>query len=204
MMVTKTEAVTKTKFRVYIDGKFAFVLYKSELSRYHVAAGEELEVQTYKMLREKVVLKRAKLRSLYLLNAMGRTESQLRQKLRGDGYPEDIINEAVDYVSSYGYLNDVEYARNFIDIRKEKKSRKELYAQLSGKGIAQEVLDKVFEECYEDGDSRKAIREILRKKKYDPACAEWQETRKILGYLARKGFAFEDIRQVIQLSEWDA
>ena len=28
MIVTKTEAVTKTKYKVYIDGQFAFVLYR--------------------------------------------------------------------------------------------------------------------------------------------------------------------------------
>ena len=40
MVVTKIEAVTKTRFKVYIDEKFAFVLYKGELSRYHVAVGQ--------------------------------------------------------------------------------------------------------------------------------------------------------------------
>ena len=41
MTVTKTEAVTKTRYKVYIDGQFAFVLYKGELSRYHVKEGAE-------------------------------------------------------------------------------------------------------------------------------------------------------------------
>ena len=30
-----------------------------------------------------------------------------------------------------------------------------------------------------------------------------QEMRKIYGYLARKGFGYEDIRQVIQINEWN-
>ena len=37
MYVTKIEPVTKTKYKVFIDGQFAFVLYKGELSRYHIA-----------------------------------------------------------------------------------------------------------------------------------------------------------------------
>ena len=36
MTVTRIEAVTKTKYKVYLDGKFAFVLYKGELSRYGI------------------------------------------------------------------------------------------------------------------------------------------------------------------------
>mgnify|MGYP007008335529 CR=1 FL=1 len=37
MIVTRVEAVTKTKYKVYVDGQFAFILYKGELSRYHIA-----------------------------------------------------------------------------------------------------------------------------------------------------------------------
>ena len=34
MAVTRVEAVTKTKYKVYVDGQFAFILYKGELSRF--------------------------------------------------------------------------------------------------------------------------------------------------------------------------
>ena len=102
MTVTKTEAVTKTRYKVYIDGQFAFVLYKGELSRYHVKEGAELSEGTYEKIRGEVLVKRAKLRAMHLLNAMGRTEAQLREKLKQGGYPEDIIDEAVAYVKSFG------------------------------------------------------------------------------------------------------
>ena len=43
MIVTKIEDVAKTRFKVYIDEQFAFVLYKGELSRYRIAVGREIE-----------------------------------------------------------------------------------------------------------------------------------------------------------------
>ena len=39
MMVTKIEQLPKTKFKGYLDGKFAFVLYKGALSRVGVRDG---------------------------------------------------------------------------------------------------------------------------------------------------------------------
>ena len=42
MIVTRTESLTKTKYKVDLDGQFAFVLYKGELSRYGVKEGAEL------------------------------------------------------------------------------------------------------------------------------------------------------------------
>ena len=45
---------------------------------------------------------------------------------------------------------------------------------------------------------------VLRKKNYNPDTADKVQTPKILGYLTRKGFSYEDIRQVLQVSEWNA
>ena len=36
MIVTGIEEQTKTKFKVYLDGTFAFVLYKGELKRFGI------------------------------------------------------------------------------------------------------------------------------------------------------------------------
>ena len=204
MIVTKIEAVAKNKYKVYLDERFAFELYKGELSRYRVTVYEELSVEMYEKIRREVILKRGKLRALQLLNVMGRTEEQLRQKLRLGGYPEDIIDMVMDYVKSFGYINDQEYARNFIESRKDKKSRREIYASLCQKGVKGEDIDAAFQECYEEHDAREAICTLLRKKGYDPENADRAETQKILGFLVRKGFRYEDIRQVIQVSDWNA
>lgn len=204
MTVTKIEPVTKTRYKVYVDGQFAFVLYKGELSRYHIAEDSELEEEIYQNLRKEIVLKRAKLRAMHLLNDMGRTESQLRTKLLRNDYPPDIVEEAIAYVKSFGYINDAEYARNFIENRKEKKSKKEIYAALCQKGLPKDLIETALEERYADDDSIAAIEAIVRKKKFDPKSTNYREMQKMMGYLVRKGFRYDDIRQVIQVSEWNA
>ncbi len=193
MIVTSIEAAANAKYKVYIDGIYAFILYKKEISRYRIAAGEEIEQAVYEKIRTEVIGKRAKSRALHLLNDMGRTEVQLRQKLERDGYPEDIIDETVSYVTSFGYINDENYAKIFIDGRKDKKSRKEICAGLLQRGISKEVIEQAFAECYEQEDARKAIAEILKRKHYDPEKADRKETQRIFGYLTRKGFKCEDI-----------
>ena len=169
MRITRIEPVTKTKYRVSVDEQFAFVVYKGELSRFHLKEECELTEDTYAKIKE-VLLKRAKLRAMHLLNDMARTESQLRDKLKLGGYPSEITEAAIAYVKSFGYINDDAYIRNFIDSRKDKKSR----------------------------------RELLRKKHWDFACTDPKEKQKIYGYLVRKGFRYEDIRQVIQVCDWNA
>lgn len=204
MIVTRIEAVTKTKFQVYIDEKFAFVLYKGELSRYRIVAEQEITEELYHKIKKEVILKRAKLRALHLLNDMDRTESQLRTKLRQSMYPEDVIDQATEYVRSFGYIGDSAYARRYIESRQQSKSRKEIYADLCRKGVAKEEIEAVMEECYESTGEMEAVRTLLRKKRFDPENATDAEKQKIYGYLARKGFAYETIRQVIQVSDWNA
>ena len=69
------------------------------------------------------------------------------------------------------------------------------------KGVAKETIDKVMEECYEMEEERGAIQKVLEKKRFCAEKATEAEKAKICGYLLRKGFRYEDIRQVIQVSE---
>ena len=204
MKVTKIESVTKTKFKVYVEEQFAFVLYKSELSRYRIVTDEEITEDTFQKIKKEVILKRAKLRALHLLNDMDRTEAQLRMKLKQGLYTEDIIEQTIEYVKSFGYIGDASYARRYIQSRQKNKSKKEIYMELCKKGVAKEEIDSAMEECYENHGEEEAIRTLLRKKKYNPEQATEAETQKIYGYLARKGFSYDQIRQVIQVSDWNA
>jgi len=198
MIVTKIEAVTKTKYKVYIDGQFAFVLYKGELSRYHVADGGEITEDTCEKIYAEVLVKRAKLRAMHLLNDMGRTESQLRAKLERDGYPSEVVEEAITYVKSFGYVNDLNYARSFIEGRKGKKSEKEIRFLLEGKGLSADNIEQAFEDCYEKEDSALAIKKLMEKRHFDCAAASYAEQQKFMAYLMRKGFSYDDICRVVK------
>ena len=93
---------------------------------------------------------------------------------------------------------------NFVRSRQGAKSRKEIRAALLQKGVSPELIDQAFEICGDEGGEESAIRSILRKKKFDPETAEEKEKQKIYGYLARKGFRYETVRQVIQNYSDDA
>lgn len=201
MNVTKVEAITKTKFRVEVEEEFAFVLYKGELKRYGVIEGEEISKETYDTIRKDVILKRAKLRAMHLLTDMPRTEKGLREKLKQNQYPEDLIDQAMDYVSSFGYLNDLRYAENYIDLHKKQKSKKELRGALLQKGVPSEQIDFAFESFYDGEEELEAIQTLIRKKRVDVLHATDEQLQKLYGYLGRKGFRYEQIRKAVEALE---
>ena len=203
MTVSKIEPLSKSRYKVFIEGQFAFTLYKGELSRYHIAEDNRIDEEVYDILR-KLVIKRAKLRAMHLLSDMGRTESQLRTKLKQGGYPDEAVEEAIRYVKSFGYINDAEYVRSFIDSRKEKKSKKEIYAALKQKGVDSDIIEQVFEEMdYGEEDSRQAIEALMRKRNYNPDSVDLKEKQKLMGYLMRKGFRYEEVNSVLNSADSD-
>lgn len=193
MIVTKLEAVTKAKYKVFIDEQFAFLLYKGELSRFQIKEGQELSEETETEIQI-LLTKRAKLRAMHLLNIAARTEEGLRQKLVQSGYPSEAVEAAIQYVKSFGYINDEAYVRNFVEVRCEKKSRKEIEVLLAQKGMKGELVDRVLEEVYEEHSDQKAIQAIIEKKRWDIDTMDEKEKQKMYAYLVRKGFRYEDIR----------
>ncbi len=200
MTVTQIEPVTGTRSAIWIDGEFAFVLYKGELRKYGITEQKEISEPVYAEIMGEVLPKRAKLRCMNLLQERSYTEKQLQEKLRQARYPEDIIEIAVAYVKSYGYVNDAAYAVSYVEDQRERKSLRRITEELSRKGISRELIEEAVSAVEEkDGaaDEERLIRELLVKKKYDPEKADYKEKNRIQAFLYRKGFSPEKIRAVM-------
>ena len=202
MIITEVAAVTKSRYRVVLDGETAFILYKGELHRFHIKQGEELEEDAKQSIFHEILPKRAKLRCMNLLKSRDYTRKQLEDKLKQGGYPPDIIEEAVAYVESYGYINDENYARGFIEYHMQTKSRKRIENDLLQKGVSKELIRKVFDELKEDGleiDEAAMIRELLLKKNFHFQESTYEERQKMCAFLYRKGFHADTISKVLLL-----
>ena len=204
MYVTKVTPVTKAKYKVYLDDKFAFVLYKGELSLYGIQEGKELSQDVIERIESEVLQKRAKLRAMHILERADRTEAELYDKLKQDLYSEKVIASAIQYVKSFGYVGDADYAKRFVESKQRTKSKREITMLLQQKGIASEYIAAALENCYEENDEKDTIKKLVEKKHFCLETATEQEKKKMYDYLLRKGFRYEDIRQVIQVSSWNA
>lgn len=202
MVVTKIEELDKKRVRVYIDDEFAFVVYKGELRLYGLKETEEVDVKVYNDLMSEVLPKRAKLRCMNLLKTKSYTERQLRDKLKQGEYTQELIEIALEYVKSYGYVDDKRYCDDFIEYNMENKSLKRMEQDLLKKGINKNVISEAIERMKEDGngpDEFSMAAELMRKKKYDANTATIEEKRRFAALLYRKGFGTDTIRRVLLL-----
>jgi len=159
-----------------------------------------------KELDEKALLLQGKKRALRLLERRDYSRKELVERLKKDGYEEDIIEKIIDYVDGFHYLDDLRVAGSFIRGKKEYKSKRELEFLLKQKGISEEEIENALLENYknEEGVSQE---EIVIKKWLVKYHAEeekilqmtLEEKQKVAAKLYRKGFASEKIRKLLQM-----
>ena len=202
MTVTGIKEITKSRMKIDIDGAFAFVLYKGELRIYGIKENQELSEENYQKILIEVLPKRAKLRAMNLLKSRAYTAFQLREKLEAGGYPKKIIEEAIDYVASFGYVNDSQYAMDFIEYNKEKKSKNRIFMDLYKKGISKELIEEAWKDAVGEDRQEQEKEQIIhwiQKKNFPLETASLREKQKMMAFLYRKGFTNELIRSVLLL-----
>ena len=156
-MVTVTECTTlgKGRLRFHLDNGTELVLYRGEAKQFRMREGSTLSDEEEHQLIYEVVGKRAKRRTMHLLEQMDRTEQQLREKLKQGGYPQACIDLALEYVKSFHYVDDYRYACTYINYRQDRMSRYQLKVKLYGKENKKNMLiriirNKVGEETVRD------------------------------------------------------
>lgn len=201
MKVTQVTEVSKSRVRISTDEESAFVLYKSELRKFHIREGEEIEETCLCSIMEELLPRRAKLRAMNLLKNRDYTVKQLSDKLREGGYPGEIIREALDYVESFHYTDDCRYAVNFIRNHAGDRSRRRMEQDLLGRGIGKDTLERAWAQWEAEGGCQNElamIQSLLVKKGFDCEAASPKECRRIYGFLMRKGFSGEQVQKALR------
>jgi regulatory protein len=199
MEVLSLVKLTKGRAKICLAGGADFVLYKKEYESYGIEEGAELSEADYQEIVKEILIPRCKKRAMHLLEKQDRSEKNLRDKLKEGGYSEDIIDVAIDYINSYGYLDDARMAASHIRFYQDSRSKQRLKQDLMNKGASSEVIDRVMEEEY-TGSEEELIKRLLDKKKYDPDTATYEDRGKIYRFLASKGFSSESINRVLKQS----
>ncbi|MCR4690946.1 MAG: recombination regulator RecX [Lachnospiraceae bacterium] len=199
MTVTKIEEYNSQKVKVYIDGLFAFVLYKGELSKYGIREGQIISREHYTLLTEDVLVKRARLRAMNLLTKRPYSEAELRRKLSLNDYPEYLIDNALSYVKSFGYINDHTYASDYIASVSGRYPRNVIRQKLIQKGIPADIIESCLSEGEEELQEMEEdlIVSLIEKKARNLDLSDPAQLAKLYRYLAGKGFSTGRIRSAV-------
>lgn len=136
----------------------------------------------------------AKRDAMKFLTSRMHSEFEVRQHLIKKGHEAALIDEAVDYLYQYRYLDDLKYSEAFIHdrIRFNPCGRSKLYYDLKQKGVDTLTAEEALSRYYSVEEELSLAEKLWQKKAQQKPGIE---VEKIKRYLASKGFSYEIIER---------
>lgn len=86
-------------------------------------------------------------------------------------------------------------------IQKKTKSSRLILIELSQKGISKEIISDIKMNLDTGQEEIQQIVKLLDKRRYSEVCEDIKEKRKIINFLLRRGYDFENINMAIRVYE---
>ncbi len=142
------------------------------------------------------------LKAVYYLKFRGRSVKEMREYLKKKNTPDEMAERVIAKLIEERFLNDYEFARQWIESRArfKPKGRRVVVMELKQKGISQETIDEVLAEEFSDDvpDETEQLRNLVDQRigKYR-GMDRYEIYQKLGAYLSRRGFSWEQIKRSI-------
>jgi regulatory protein len=190
------------RFTVSLDGRVVGLVSLDSLDRLGLRTGVALAESDANALEREVACVAAYDRALAMLAVRARAGRELRLALRRKGEAEFAIDYAIERLTAAGFLDDAAYARQFAraKILGARLSRRRVESELIRRGVprdmAVDAISEVVDEERVDADS--LIEDAARRKVRSlGSVAPEVARRRLYAFLARRGFAPDEIRRVV-------
>lgn len=222
LVVSKISQQVKrqNRYSVYVNGSYAFSLHEHQLVGSKLRTGVVLTNEELENFANESQFGKAYERALNYVMIRPRSEKEINDYLvRTFLYPKPkvftdksgqrhikpqtvdkeqtrhMINRVVERLQEKGYINDESFARVWVQSRQhtKKTSVRKLQQELQQKGVGAEIIATVLQK--QNDNEVENLRELIKKKKRLP---RYQDNLKLMQYLARQGFRYDDIKECLE------
>ena len=211
MQITAITAQQKDKNRVnvMVDGKYRFSLDIFQYADLGLKVGQEYSDEELTALEQEGVFGKVYVRALeYCLmrpHSAREVKDYLFKKTRdtrtktGDvkkGISPEVTARVFDRLTEKGYIDDEKFTRYWVENRSLTKgaSRRKLQAELRAKGVESMIIERFLRESDRSDDDE--LQKVIAKKR-----ARYPDRQKLMQYLARQGFSYDDISAALDKTE---
>ena len=211
MQITAITAQQKDKNRVnvMVDGKYRFSLDIFQYADLGLKVGQEYSDEELTTLEQEGVFGKVYVRALeYCLmrpHSAREVKDYLFKKTRdtrtktGDvkkGISPEVTARVFDRLTEKGYIDDEKFTRYWVENRSLTKgaSRRKLQAELRAKGVESTIIERFLSESDRSDDDE--LQKVIVKKR-----ARYPDRQKLMQYLARQGFSYDDISAALDNTE---
>jgi len=190
----------KSRFNIYLDGKFAFGLDALVIVGENLKTGQEISLEEAQALIAANELQKYMDRVFNFLSYRPRSKKEIidylaRKKVGGE--TEKVI---LQKLTRLNYIDDLAFAKWWLEQRQtfRPEGKRLLKLELKRKGISDEIIAEVLSTGPEL-DSEQLARQVLKKKLARFQKLPYKEAfNKALSLLLRRGFDYETVKGVIE------
>ena len=199
----------KNRVNVSVDGKYRFSLSIYQLVDLGVKIGREYEEAEIVALEQESQFGKVYARALEYCLMRPHSAREVRDylyrktmpardkagKLRPGVTPE-ITSRVFERLIDKGYIDDIKFARYWVENRSLTKgtSLRKITMELRTKGIEDTIIKQSLNQT--ERNDREELQKIIAKKR-----ARYPDEQKLIMYLARLGFNYDDIKRALSDTE---
>lgn len=212
MVITSIAQAVRNPNRVNIsvNGKYRLSLDIFQLASLNVKVGAEFTEEELTKLEQQSEFGKLYALTLEYCLVRPRSEKEVRDYLwkktldrqaknkrtgeiyKKPGVSQLSVDQTVERLKDKDYINDERFARWWVENRNQRKgtSIRKLQQELQQKGINRETINKILEDS--DRNDAAEIKKIIAKKS-----RLYPDEQKLIVYLQRQGFRYDDIKSVL-------
>lgn len=204
------QARNPARVNVSVDGKYRFSLDIAQVVDLGLKIGQEIDEDSLAAYEQESEFGKLYARALEYCLMRPHSAREIRDYLRGKtqatkyrskktgqvkeraGISEAISDRVYTRLEQRGYIDDEKFALYWVENRNQAKgaSKRKLVSELHAKGVSAANIDKAFDEI--DRTDSEELLKIISKKR-----SKYPDEQKLMAYLARQGFGYDDIRSAL-------
>ena len=191
----------KNRFNIYVDEKFSFGLDADTLVKSGLQINQEISQEEIEKLVKENEFVKVYDRVLKFFSFRPRSEKELRDWFKKKQVGEETQKLIYQKLKHLGYLNDEEFAKWWIEQRTtfRPSGTRLLALELRQKGVTREIIDQQLSNLaikpFSEHDLAKKVAE--KKLKSLKHYSYLEQKQKLASALARRGFSWETVKEVI-------
>ena len=195
------------RLNIFVDGQFVLGVGEAVAVDLSLRVGREITPEKLLEVAGAEEVQKALDNALLLLEVRARAKREIETRLTQKGYEEGIIAQVIEKLIRLELINDAQFAASWVEAKtrvggNRPVGRRRLSSELYAKGVAKDQIAEAVEVVTNADElalARAAASKKVRRVPTDRDLLQ-AERRKLMGFLQRRGFGWETVKQVTRES----
>ena len=183
-----------SRCNIYLDGRFYCGMKLEVVMQHRLKVGQAVSPSRLDELQLESEKATALDKAMTRLSSSMKTRRQIADYLRSKGYVDAVAEYVLEKLEGYGFVDDGEYARQYVSCAGKSKGRRLIALELQKRGVSAEDAAAAVENMQgEEQAALSVLQKYMRGKTSDR-----ENLQKAFRYLIGRGFAYDTAKSALR------